>query len=121
MFKSDNQDQIEESKEAIFDLIDEMKESLDLENLDTDTLKEWGRSLLIAGVAAFVIYKVMNALLGGRKVELEDDKAVIKDIQVKDDSVISRFVKEQFVIILLSMVRKWIKQYLKAKSLVDED
>jgi hypothetical protein len=121
MSKTEQMDQLEDTREALFNMIDELRDTLDLEDLDIETIKEWGRSLLIAGVAAFVIYKVIRGIAGGRNVQLEDDSAVLKGIKVKDDGVISRFVKEQVVIILLSLVRKWIKRYLKAKALVDED
>lgn len=123
MSKIDNMDQIEDQKEALFNLIDNLRDAfdIDLEDMDLDNIKEWGRPLIIAGASAFVIYKVMNGLFGGRNVELDDDRAVLKNFKVKEGSVISRFVKEQAVIILLSLVRKWIKKYLRAKSIIDED
>jgi len=123
MSKIDNMDQIEDQKEALFNLIDNLRDAfdIDLEDMDLDNIKEWGRPLIIAGASAFVIYKVMNGLFGSRNVELDDDRAVLKNFKVKEGSVISRFVKEQAVIILLSLVRKWIKKYLRAKSIIDED
>lgn len=116
-------DQLDEQKEAIFNMIDELRAYLDfdLEDLDSESIKEWGKSLLIAGIGAFLVYKLISGIFGNKKVELEEDNVVLKDIKVKDDSVIARFVKEQAAIILLSMARKWIKKYLKAKNIVDED
>lgn len=123
MAKIKNTEQLDEQKEALFDMIDSLRDTLDFdfEDLDVESVKEWGRSLLIAGVGAFLVYKVMSGIFGSRNVELEDDSAVLKGIKVKDDSVVARFVKEQAVIILLSLVRKWIKKYLRAKSIIDED
>ncbi len=123
MSKIKNMDQLDEQKEAIFNMIDDLRDYLDidLENLDSESIKEWGKSLLVAGIGAFLIYKLINGIFGSKKVELEEDSVVLKDIKVKDDSVIARFVKEQAAIILLSMARKWIKKYLKAKNIVDED
>lgn len=123
MSKIKNTEQLDEQKEVLFDMIDSLRDTLDIdfEDLDIESVKDWGRSLLIAGAGAFVVYKVMSGIFGSRNVELEDDSAVLKGIKVKDDSVVARFVKEQAVIILLSLVRKWIKKYLRAKSIIDED
>jgi hypothetical protein len=120
MSKVENFDQLEEQKEALFNAIDDFKDSLNLDDLDLDKAKELVKPLLIAGVAAFVIYKLFSGIFG-RKVSYQDDNAVLKNIKTKGDTKVSRFVKEQAVIVILALARKWIKKYLRANKLLDED
>lgn len=120
MSKVENFDQLEEQKEALFNAIDEFKDSLNLDDLDFDKAKELVKPLLIAGVAAFVIYKLFSGILGS-KVSQEDDRSVLKNMKVKGDNMVSRFVKEQAVIVILALARKWIKKYLSDNKLLDED
>lgn len=123
MSKSDYTDQLDEQKEALFTVIDNLRDALDIdfEDMDMDNVKEWGQSLLVAGVGAFMAYKILKGIFSSKNVELEEDNAVLKGFKVKGESVVGRFVKEQAVIILLSLARKWIKNYLRTKHIIDED
>jgi hypothetical protein len=121
MFKKKEKDPIEEQKEALFETIDELRDSLDLDDLDLKKLQEWGVPLLVAVLAAYLAFQLLKSLFGSSDVSVFDDEDGRKKVKVKKESSVSRLIREQLLLILVAVLRKRVVRYLRDNNFIDEE
>ncbi|WPP49430.1 hypothetical protein [Catalinimonas niigatensis] len=114
-------DQLEEQKEKLFEVISDLQESLDLDEEDVQKIKEWGAGLLIAGVSAYVLFKLFKSMSKGTSIEVENRRHRSPKVKMKRESSVSRLLKEQIVVILIAVFRKRIMRFLRENDIIDED
>ncbi|MFP4089996.1 MAG: hypothetical protein ACLFUB_09570 [Cyclobacteriaceae bacterium] len=121
MFKKKEQDSLEDQKEALFEAIDELRNSIDLEDLDLRKIQEWAIPLLVAVFSAYLAYKLLKDLFGTSNVEVHEGENGRKKVKVKRDSSVSRLLKEQLLLILVAVLRKRVVRYLRENNFIDEE
>ncbi len=121
MAKHNEMDELEDQKDKLFEVIADLQESLDLDEDDIQSIKEWGVKLLVAGVSAFVIFRLIKSMTHGSSVEVEERKGRSPKVKMKRESSVSRLLKEQMVIILIAVFRKRIMRFLHDNNIIDMD
>ncbi|WKN32274.1 hypothetical protein PZB74_02765 [Porifericola rhodea] len=115
-------ERLDEQKEILFDALASLQDSIDLDEEDIQKLKEWGAGLLVAGVSAYVVYKILKSAFKGRSLEFEErDNNPLPKVKMKKESKVSRLIREQLIVILIAVFRKRIMQFLRDNNLIDED
>lgn len=114
MSEIDNTERLDDLKETLFDLVDDFRENFDLdfEEMDIEDVKEWLKPLLLAGVGAFLLYKLLSIVVGSRSDSNSSDN-VLNSFSSKRSSTVNRFFKEQFATIVLALFRRWVKSKFK--------
>lgn len=121
MTTHNGKEQLEDQKEKLFEAIADLQESLDLDEEDMQKIKEWGGALLVAGVSAYVIYRLLKSMSKGTSIEVEERKHRSPKVKMKRESSVSRMLREQLVIILIAVFRKRIMRFLRENDIIDED
>jgi hypothetical protein len=121
MTTHNGKDQLEDQKEKLFEVLADLQESLDLDEEDVEKLKEWGIKLLLVGVSAYLVFRLLKSFSKGTSVEVEDRKGRSPRVKMKRESSVSRMLKEQLVIILIAVFRKRIMRFLRENDIIDED
>ncbi|MGB3588621.1 MAG: hypothetical protein WBA23_18885 [Tunicatimonas sp.] len=107
MAKHSAQDTFEAQKEKIQEIIEKLAVQFDLDEEDLGTIKEWGTALLVTGVSVYIVYQLIQRLLGSDQEEEEDD-----DIADRT-SAFAEMLKKQAGLILLAVARSQLKRIFR--------
>ncbi len=122
MAKRKTTDNLEDQKEKLFQAVDQLKESLNLNDEEMQKIKDWGIALLLTGVSVFVVYRLIGTVLGYKKdvpvmsAEPSSDKK-----HLRKSSPVSSILKEQLALILVAFAKQRLVRFLESKNLMDED
>lgn len=110
MSKRKNTETLEDQKEELLNAIDELRENLNLDEEDMETIKDWGIAILVTGASALVIYQLIRKLFGKKEDEEEDDN------HKTDKSQVSELLKQQLTMFLAAYAKKKLDSFLKSKD-----
>ncbi|MEO0333490.1 MAG: hypothetical protein AAF223_17700 [Bacteroidota bacterium] len=110
MAKRSASDTFDAQKEKIQEIIEKLAVQFDLDEEDLTTIKEWGVALLVTGVSIYIIYQLVQRLVGSKE-EYEDDN---DDYGVADrTSALADMLKKQAAMLLVSVARSQIKRLFR--------
>lgn len=122
MAKKNTTESFEDQKEKLFDALEELQESLNLSDEEVRIVKDWGVTLLIAGVSVFVIYRVIKKLFGNKKAaSVKKAKSSGKGVHTGEISPAVRMIREQLTLFLLAFIKQKLNQFLESKGLLHEE
>lgn len=110
MSKRKNTETLEDQKEELLKAIDELRETLNLDEEDMETIKDWGVAILVAGVSAFVIYQLIKKVFGKKEEEEESGSNEV------DTSQVSQLLKQQLALFLTAYAKKKLSSFLESKD-----
>lgn len=121
MAKKNTTESFEDQKEKLFEALEDLKESLNLDDEEIRLVKEWGVALLVTGVSVFIVYQMIRKLMGYEKdvPVMEADPSSDRD-HIKESSPVSRMIKEQLALFLIAFIKQRLVKYLESKKLFDE-
>lgn len=113
MSKRKNTEKLEDQQEELLKAINELKETLNLDDEDMETIKDWGIAILVTGVSAFVIYQLIKRIFGQKEEEAQED--------IPDSAQVADLLKQQLTLFLAGFAKKKLNKFLASKGLADED
>lgn len=122
MAKKNTTESFEDQKEKLFDALEELQESLNLSDEEVQTVKEWGVTLLVAGVSVFVIYQVIKKLFGNKKdASGKKAKSSGNGVHIEEVSPAARMIREQLTLFLIAFIKQRLSQFLESKGMLHEE
>ena len=73
MPKKSATDKLDDQKEKLQEIIEKLADQYDISDEDLNKIKEWGIALLITGVSAYIIYRILQGIFG-----FDDEEEVIE-------------------------------------------
>ena len=70
MTKQSATDTFEAQKEKLQEIIDKLADQFDLSEEDLATAKEWGIALLVTGVSAYLVFRLLRRVFGSSEEEV---------------------------------------------------
>ena len=107
MAKQTAYDTFDAQKEKIQEIIEKLAAQFDLDEEDLGTIKEWGVALLVTGVSVYIVYQMIQRLLGSDEVHEEEE-----DLSDRT-SAFAEMLKKQAGLILLAVARSQIKRLFR--------
>ncbi|WKN40922.1 hypothetical protein [Tunicatimonas pelagia] len=108
MAKHSAYDTFEAQKEKIQEIVEKLAAQFDLDEEDLTTVKEWGVALLVTGVSIYIIYQLIQRLLGSDE-EYEEEEEDVAD----RTSAFTEMLKKQATLILIAVARSQIKRLFR--------
>ena len=103
-------DTFDAQKEKIQEIIEKLAVQFDLDEEDLSTIKEWGVALLVTGEAIYILYQLIQRLVGSK----EEDEEENDDYGVADrTSALAEMLKKQAALLLVSVARSQIKRLFR--------
>ncbi len=107
MSKRKNAEKLEDQKDELLKAIDELRETLNLDEEDMETIKDWGIAILVTGVSALVIYQLIKKLSGNKKDDEQED-----DDHDEDTFHVPQLLKQQLALFLAAYAKKKLSSFL---------
>lgn len=122
MAKHNSTETLEDQKEKLFEAIDQLRESLNLNDEEMRLVKDWGVALLVTGVSVFVAYRIIRSLFGYKKdVPVIGAKRSSSKHHIKEAAPISIMIKEQLALFLIAFIKERLIKFLEEKGLLNEE
>ncbi len=107
MAKQSAYDTFDAQKEKIQEIIEKLATQFDLDEEDLGTIKEWGVALLVTGVSIYIIYQLVQRLLGS------DDEYEEEDDIADRTSAFAEMLKKQAALVLVAVARSQTKRLFR--------